>query len=47
MAISIDPTEMLKSMEGKTVKYNNGNIAPQEMYLGARLKRKMINVNMC
>ena len=34
-------------MEGKTVKYKNGKIAPPEMYLGARMKRKMINGNMC
>ena len=34
-------------MEGKKVKYNNGKIAPPEMYLGARLKRKVINGNMC
>ena len=47
LAISIDPTEILKSMEGKTVKYNNGKIAPPEMYLGAILKRKMINRNIC
>ena len=47
LAISIDPTEILKSMEGKTVKYKNGKIAPPEMYLGERLKRKIINVNMC
>ena len=47
LAISIDPTEILKSMEGKTVKYKNGKIAPPEMYLGARLKRKMINGSMC
>ena len=47
LAISINPTEILKSMEGKTVKYRNGKIAPPEMYLGARLKRNMINGNMC
>ena len=47
LAISIDPTEMLKNMEGKTVKCKNGKIAPPEMYLGARLNRKMINGNMC
>ena len=46
LAISIDPTEIIKSMEGKTVKYNNGKIAPPEMYLVSRLKRKMINGNM-
>ena len=47
LAISIDPTEILKSMEGKTVKYKNGKIALPEMYLGLRLKRKMINGKMC
>ena len=47
LAISINTTEILKSMEGKTVKDKNGKIAPPEMYLGARLKRKMINGNMC
>ena len=47
LAISIDPTEILKSMEGKTVRYKNSNKSPPEMYLGARLKRKMINGNMC
>ena len=41
-----DPTKILKSMEGKTVKYKNGKIEPPEMYLGARLKRKMINGHM-
>ena len=34
-------------MEGKTVKYKNGNIAPPEMYLGARLKQKIMNGHMC
>ena len=47
LAISIDPTEILKSMEGKTVKYNNFKIAPPEMCLGAILKIKMINGKMC
>ena len=28
LEISIDPTGILKSMEGKTVKYRNGKIAP-------------------
>ena len=46
MAISIYPTEILKSMEGKTVKYNIGKRAPPEMYLGERLKTKTINGNM-
>ena len=47
LEISIDPAEILKSMEGKTVKYNNGKIYPPEMYLGAILKIKIINGNMC
>ena len=47
LEISIDPTGIIKIMEGKTVNYKNGKIAPPEMYLGARLKRKIINVNMC
>ena len=47
LAISIYPTGILKSMEGKTVKYKNGKIAPPEMYLGPILKRKVINGNMC
>ena len=34
-------------MERKTVKYKNGKIAPPEMYLGARLKRKMMNWYVC
>ena len=46
LEISMYPTEIQKNMEGKTVKYKNGKIAPPEMYLGARLKRKMINGNM-
>ena len=41
------PTEILKIMEGKTVKYKNGKIAPPEMYLGEKLKRKMMNEHMC
>ena len=28
LVISIDPTEILKSMKGKTVKYKNDKIAP-------------------
>ena len=47
LAISIDLTEIIKSMEGKTVKYKNGKTDPPEIYLGARLKRNMINENMC
>ena len=41
LSILMNPTEIIKIMEGKTVKYKNGNINPPEMYLGARLKRKL------
>ena len=34
-------------MEGKKVKYKNGKIAPPEMYLGAKLKQKLMNGHMC
>ena len=47
LAILMNPTRILKFMEGKTVKYKNENIAPPEMYLGTRLKRKMMNGHMC
>ena len=47
LAISMNPTETLKSMEGKTVKYKNGKIAPPEMYLGGNLKQKLMNGHMC
>ena len=33
----MDPTAILMSMEGNTVKYKNGKIEPPEMYLGAKL----------
>ena len=46
LAISIDPTEIIKGIEGKTVKYNNGKKDPPEMYIGGILKRNMINGNM-
>ena len=45
--ISMNPTEILKSMEGKTVKYKNGMICLSEMYPGAKLKRKIMNGHMC
>ena len=47
LSISMKPIEILKSMEGKTVKYNNGKIDPQEMYLGEKLKQELINGHMC
>ena len=47
LAILINPTKILKNMEGNTVKYKNVKIAPPEMYLGAKLKRKMMNGKMC
>ena len=46
LAIQMNPTKILKGMEGKTVRYKNRNIAPPKMYLGARLKQKMMNGHM-
>jgi hypothetical protein len=43
LAISIDATVILKSMEGDDVKYENDKIEPPEMYLGAKLKEKIHN----
>ena len=40
----MDPTSILKSMEADTVKYKNGKIEPPEMYLGAKLQEKEINM---
>ena len=47
LAISMDPTAILKSMKGDTVKYKNGKIEPPEMYLGAKLQEKEINYYSC
>ena len=43
LAISMDPTAILKSMEGDTVKYKNGKIELPEMYLRSKLQEKEIN----
>ena len=45
--ISMNPTKILKSMEGKTVKYKNGMICLSEIYPRAKLKRKIMNGHMC
>ena len=47
LAISMDSTSILKSMEGDTVKYKNGKIEPPEIYLGAKLQEKEINGRLC
>ena len=47
LAISMDPTAILMSMEGNTVKYKNGKIESPEMYLGAKLKEKQLNGQWC
>ena len=47
LAISMDPTSILISMEGDTVKYKNGKIEPPEIYLGAKLQEKEINGHLC
>ena len=43
----MDPTAILKSMEGDTVKYTNGKIEPPEMYLGGKLQEKELNGHLC
>ena len=40
LAISMDPTAILKIMEGDNVKYKNCRFEPPEMYLGAKLQEK-------
>ena len=32
---------MLKSLEEDTARYNNGKIAPQDMYLGPNIQKKL------
>ena len=39
LAISMDPVSKLKSMEGDTVKYENGKIEHPDMYLEQNYKR--------
>ena len=43
LVISMDPTSILKSMEGDTIKYKNGKIDSLEMYLGEKIQEKEIN----
>ena len=47
LAISEKPEEVLKSLEGNTVKYKNGKIAPPEVYLGAKLSKKSVDGMNC
>ena len=43
LAISVNATKILKSLESNTVQYNNNKIASPDMYLGAKLQEKAIN----
>lgn len=43
LAISMDSTKILKSIEGDTVRYKNDKIESPEMYLGAKLQQKELN----
>ena len=43
LAIYINATKILKSLEGDYVKYNNGNIVPPDMYMGSNIQNKYIN----
>ena len=43
LAISVDPTKILKILEGNTIKYKNNLIAYTDMYLGENIQDKAIN----
>ena len=43
LAVAIDPRPILQSLEGGTIKFNDGKIESPEMYLGAKLKKKFID----
>ena len=43
LAISVNPTKILKSLEGNTIKYKNNLIASTNMYLGDKIQDKAIN----
>ena len=43
LAIYVDATSILKILEGDTVQYKNSKIDPTEMYLRAKLQKKIIN----
>ena len=47
LAASTDPTAVLKSLEGETVKYKNNKIEPPQIYLGAKLALKEIDGVKC
>ena len=47
LAILVDATSILKSLEGDTVGYKNGKIASLEIYLGANLQKKVIDNIKC
>ena len=43
LAIYINATKILKSLEGDYVKYNNSNIVPPDMYMESNIQEKYIN----
>ena len=47
LAASVHAKDVLKSLEGGTVKYKNDIIEPPKMYLGAKLQLKEINGGRC
>ena len=47
LAASTNPTAVLKSLEGETVKYKNNKIEPPQIYLGAKLALKEIDGVKC
>ena len=47
LAASVDPTGVLRSLEGDTVTYKNDKIEPPQVYLGAKLMKKEIDGITC
>ena len=43
LEISVDATSIMKSLETDTLQLKNSKIAPPEMYMGAKLQKKVIN----
>ena len=43
LAVAIDPQPILQSLEGGTIKFKDDKIESPEMYLGAKLKKKIID----
>ena len=47
LTISMDPRQILKNLEGGTVRYKKGKVEKPDVYLGAKLEEKAINGLSC